>query len=60
MDEPFFERLPEHLDGTPVEFRHLVQEQHPEVRERDLSGPGAAAGGSRDMPSVCNRGIDLG
>ncbi len=39
-DETFFERLPQHFERVPAEFRHLVEQQHAVVREADLPRPG--------------------
>ena len=38
-DATFLERLPQHLEDPAIELRHLVEEQHAVVRERDLAGP---------------------
>ncbi len=37
-DASLFERLPQHFEDAAIELRHLVQEQHAVVRERDLPG----------------------
>ena len=37
-DAPVLQRLAQHLEHPAIELRHLVEEQHAVVRERDLAG----------------------
>ena len=49
-DAPFLERLTQHLEHAAIELRHLVEEEHAVVRERDLAGPrDRAAADERDV-----------
>ena len=43
MMRAVFERLAQHFQRPPVEFRQLVEEQHAVVGEADLAGPWHAA-----------------
>ncbi len=67
---PVFERLAQYLKGPPTELGKLVEKEHTQVRERDLTGPRIAppAGepGGRDgvvrrpeRPAAEQRSVDL-
>ena len=49
-DAAFLERLAQHLEHAPIELRHLVEEEHAVVRERDLTrARDGAAADERDV-----------
>ena len=48
--QPVFERLAKNFERPATEFRHLVEKQHPVVRQADLAGArDRAAAGERDV-----------